>query len=101
MVVINSVVANGKPCEGVSVRWEGGQFVVIAAKKGLLACSAISKEVMEEFELAVAIAKGTKDKPLITPEDLLKANVVDATSKAKELGIMVGEKGQEALKKLV
>lgn len=101
MVTITSLVAKNEPAEGVQVKWENGQLVLIVTKKGLVACGAISCEVMEEFGLAIAIAKGTKEKPLATPEDLLNAKIINVTTKAREYGINIGDTGKEALEKLV
>ena len=86
---------------GLSVEWEGGQFVVIVAEKGLVACGAIDVKVMDEFDAVVAVAKGKPEAPLKTPDDLLGAKIIDATSKAKEYGVTVGMSGREALEKLI
>jgi hypothetical protein len=61
---------------GMSQRWEKGQA---------------------EFDLAVAIAKGTPSKPLVEPEDLFEAKIVNATPKAKSYGIEIGMFGKEAV----
>jgi uncharacterized protein YunC (DUF1805 family) len=57
--------------------------------------------VLEEFGFAVAVAKGTRERPLSTPEDLLNAKIVNLTTKAKEYGINIGDTGKEALEKLL
>jgi uncharacterized protein YunC (DUF1805 family) len=49
----------------------------------------------------VAIARGTPLKPLVEPEDLLDAKIVDATPQAKALGIQVGMIGREAVELLL
>ena len=86
---------------GLGAEWSGGQFVVIVAERGLVACGAIDVRVMEEFGAAVAVAKGTPQSPLRTPDDLLAAKVLYVTAKAKERGIMAGMTGKEALEMLV
>ena len=90
-----------KTAEGPMVSWEGGQFVIIVAEKGLVSCGVIDKDVMERFDAAIAIARGTPEKPLRTVQDLLNAKIADVTKKASfSFGIKVGMKGEEALKRL-
>jgi uncharacterized protein YunC (DUF1805 family) len=50
-----------------------------------------------EFDLAIAIAKGTPAKPLVEPEDLFQAKIVGVTPKAESYGIRVGMTGSEAV----
>ena len=45
----------------------------------------------------VAIAKGTPTNPLVEPEDLLDAKIVDMTPLAKRFGIMQDMTGREAV----
>ncbi len=97
---INSVTAGTGAASGLSVGWDGGQFVVIVASKGLVACGIVDPAVAEKFGFAVAIARGTPEKPLATSEDLLAASIVEVSSKAAEYGIRKGMSGKEALEKL-
>jgi hypothetical protein len=39
-----------------------------------------------EFGQAIAIARGTPQNPLVNPEDLLDARIVDATPQARRWG---------------
>jgi len=91
------VTSNGKACQGLEVTWEGGQFVMIVAEKGLISCGVIDKQVMERFDAAIAIARGTPEKPLVTTEDLLAAKIADVTQKAAAMGVEVGMQGEAAL----
>src|SRR5262249_33611300 len=54
-----------------------------------------------EFGQAVAIARGTPQNPLVNPEDLLDAKIVDATPQAKKLGIEIGMPGRQAVELLL
>ena len=91
----------GKTAQGLMVSWDGGQFVMIIAEKGVVSCGVVDKVVMERFDAAVAIARGTPEKPLRTVEDLLAAKIADVTKKASSsFGIQVGMKGEEALRRL-
>ena len=85
---------------GVSVQWDGGQFCFVATKKGILGCGIFSIDIFDEFDMAGALAKGTPEKPLVEPEELLSAKVSMVSSKAKDMGITEGMKGEEVLKKL-
>lgn len=49
----------------------------------------------------MAIARGTPKQPLVEPEDLFEAKIVDATPQAKELGVRVGMTGREAVETLL
>lgn len=86
---------------GVSVKWDGGQFCFIATDNGILGCGIFSPKIFEEFSMAGALAKGTIEKPLVEPEDLLPAKVSMVSPKARELGIKKGMTGEEVLKKFI
>ncbi len=100
-VITQAVTIDAGSATGLGVEWEGGQLVIIGAEKGLVACGAIDVKVMDKFNAVVAVAKGTPQSPLKTPDDLLAAKIVDATSKAKECGVTIGMSGKEALEKLL
>jgi uncharacterized protein YunC (DUF1805 family) len=86
---------------GSSYRWQGGQYCAIHTNRGLVGCGIYDVHVAGEFNLAVAIAKGTPEKPLCVPEDLFEAKIVDASQPALKLGIELGMTGREALDKLL
>ena len=66
-------------------------------KVGIVGCGIYDLKTASEFGQAIAIAKGTPAQPLVDPEDLLEAKIVDATTPAQELGITVGMTGKEAV----
>lgn len=86
---------------GHSARWEGGQYCAIITRKGLIGCGAYHVPTMQHFGQAVAIARGTPANPLVEPEDLFEARIVEATEQAQALGVRVGDTGLEALQKLI
>lgn len=86
--------------EAIEASWDGGQFVVIIAPKGVLACGVVDPVVMNRFGAAVAVARGTPQQPLVTAEDLLGARVVEVTDAAAARGITPGMAGAAALEKL-
>jgi uncharacterized protein YunC (DUF1805 family) len=86
---------------GVSNRWRQGQYCVLLTEAGLVGCGIYDLKTAAEFGQAVAIARGTPQQPLVEPEDLLDAKIVDATPQARELGIRVGMTGREAVEILL
>ncbi len=86
---------------GISNRWHRGQYCSILTKIGIVGYGIYDIETPSEFGQAIAIAKGTPAQPLVEPEDLLEARIVDATSFAKELGIVEGMSGEEAVERML
>jgi uncharacterized protein YunC (DUF1805 family) len=96
-VCVQSVPSKGATALGLTAAWEDSQFVVIITKKGMVACGVVDKNVMQNVGAAIAISRGTKEKPLVTIDDLLNAKIMDVTEKAADYGIKVGMSGKEAL----
>jgi uncharacterized protein YunC (DUF1805 family) len=86
---------------GMSHRWMGGQYCSIMTKIGIVGCGIYDLKTAAEFGQAIAIAKGTPDHPLVEPEDLLAAKIVDATPKAQACGITIGMSGKEAVERML
>ena len=86
---------------GISNRWRRGQYCVILTEAGLVGCGIYDLKTAAEFGQAVAIARGTPQQPLVEPEDLFNARIVEATPQARELGIQVGMTGREAVERLL
>lgn len=86
---------------GLSHRWLNGQYCSIMTKIGIVGCGIYDITTPTEFGQAIAIAKGTPDNPLVEPEDLLTATIVDATPKAKQCGVRVGMSGKQAVECLL
>ena len=91
------VAGKNSPAVGLEVSWTGSQFVMIIAEKGVVACGVIDKGVMERAGAAIAIARGTPEKQLVTVDDLLSAKIQEVTKKAAGYGVTVGMSGREAL----
>lgn len=100
--VINRVLQfeNGSAI-GHYTLWEGGQYCAIFTRRGVVGCGAYHVPTMEHFGQAVAIARGTPQNPLVQPEDLYSAKIVEASRQAQDLGIRVGDTGREAVEKLL
>ncbi len=86
---------------GASYRWPGGQYCAIHTGRGLVGCGIYDVNIAGEFGMAVAIARGTPAKPLVQPEDLLPAKIVEVSEPARKMGITPGMTGMEALSKLL
>ena len=86
---------------GLSNRWHKGQYCSILTTIGIVGCGIYDIETPTEFGQAIAIAKGTPDQPLVEPEDLLDAKIVDLTQYARDIGIEIGNTGREAVEKML
>ena len=86
---------------GISNRWVGGQYCSILMKTGIVGCGIYDLETAAEFSLAIAIAKGTPENPLVEPEDLFEARIVNCTPKAQSFGIETGMTGREAVERML
>jgi catechol 2,3-dioxygenase-like lactoylglutathione lyase family enzyme/uncharacterized protein YunC (DUF1805 family) len=86
---------------GTSNRWEKGQYCSILTGAGIVGCGIYDLEVAAEFDLAIAIAKGTPAIPLVEPEDLFEARIVGVTPKAASYGIHVGMNGRDAVERML
>jgi uncharacterized protein YunC (DUF1805 family) len=86
---------------GVSNRWHKGQYCTILTEAGLVGCGIYDIKTCAHFGQAVAIARGTPQKPLVDPEDLFEAKIVEATPQAEALGVKVGMTGREAVELLL
>jgi uncharacterized protein YunC (DUF1805 family) len=82
---------------GTSNRWEKGQYCSILTEGGIVGCGIYDLKVAAEFDLAIAICKGTPAKPLVDPEDLFESKIVGVTPKAESMGIHTGITGREAV----
>ncbi len=86
---------------GCSYRWPGGQYCAIHTDRGIVGCGIYDCETASRFGMAVAIARGTPERPLVEPEDLLEARIVEMSQPAAKLGIAVGMTGAEALRQML
>lgn len=87
---------NGKAI-GISNRWNKGQYCSILTASGIVGCGIYDIATAAEFDMALAIAKGTPENPLVEPEDLFNAKIINLTPKAKDYGIEIGMTGKQAV----
>jgi len=71
-------------------------LVAIIGNRGFVMCGFLNIEAAEKLNVTAAMVSGVK-----TFEDVLRAEIKAATSKAKMKGITVGMKGEEAIKLLI
>jgi len=70
-------------------------LVMIVGTKGLVCCGFINMDAAERLGIAAAMVSGVK-----SFDNVLKAEVKAATTKAQAAGVKVGMKGLDALKRL-
>lgn len=92
--------ANGTAI-GTSQRWQGGQYCSILTLRGIVGCGIYDLATAAEFGQAIAIAKGTPERPLVEPEDLFDARIVAVTPKAAALGIKPGMTGRQSVERML
>lgn len=86
---------------GIANKWDKGQYCSILTPAGIVGCGIYDMKTPAEFGQAIAIARGTPQNPLVEPEDLLNAKIVDCTPQAKSLGIVIGMTGREAVERML
>lgn len=92
---------SGGQAIGSTYQWPGGQYCAIHTSKGLVGCGIYDIRSANEFNLAVAIARGTPAKPLREPEDLFAAKILEVSNAAEKLGVKPGMTGREAVEALL
>src|SRR5579863_1645550 len=86
---------------GMSQRWQKGQYCSILTTAGIVGCGIYDLKTAAEFDLAIAIAKGTPARPLVEPEDLFDSKIVGVTPRAASFGIQIGMTGKEAVERML
>ena len=66
-----------------------------------MGCGIYDIRAANEFNLVVAIARGTPQKPLREPQDLFQAKILEVSKAAEKLGVVPGMTGLEAVEKLL
>ena len=80
---------------GILVRLKNANLVMIVAEKGFVGCGYFNVEAADKKGDVMATVTGVK-----TFDDVLDAQIIKASSKAKELGVKEGMTGKEALELL-
>ena len=78
---------------GVKIEIQNAPLLLLIANKGFVMCRYLNIETAEKIGDCACMVSGVK-----TFEDVLSAEILEATKKAKELGIAEGMSGRDALK---
>ncbi|MBX3442417.1 MAG: DUF1805 domain-containing protein [Planctomyces sp.] len=89
------------PAIGLSHAWNGGQFCAIFTPAGIVGCGIFDMGTPTKFGQAIAIARGTPELPLVTPDDLCEAKIVECTPAAREMGIEPGMTGRDGVERML
>ena len=96
LIYIEKIKIDDKTVLGLKVELpDSPPLLLMVGEKGFIMCGYLNVEVAERLQVAAAMVSGVK-----SFQDVLEAEIKAATSKARELGISLGMKGREALKKL-
>jgi uncharacterized protein YunC (DUF1805 family) len=96
MISIMTIKVDGKSCLGLRTDLpDSPPLLLITAEKGFVMCGFLNVEAAEKLAVAAAVVSGVK-----TFDDVLNGQVKAVTSKAKSLGVEVGMKGADALKRM-
>ena len=96
LIYIEKVKIDDKTVLGLKVELpDSPPLLLMVGEKGFIMCGYLNVEVAERLQVAAAMVSGVK-----SFQDVLEAEIKAATSKARELGINLGMKGREALRKL-
>jgi uncharacterized protein YunC (DUF1805 family) len=96
LINITTIKIDGKSCTGMRADLpDSPPLLLIIGEKGFIMCGFLNMESAEKLGVTAAVVSGVK-----TFEDVLNGQVKATTSKAKALGVEVGMKGTDALKRL-
>ncbi len=97
MITITQIIVDDKAALGLRVDLpKSPPLVMVVGKKGFIMCGFLNIDTAEKLGVAAATVSGVK-----SCEDVLKAEVKKATSKAEALGVKAGMKGEKALQMLL
>ena len=96
LIYIEKIKIDDKTVLGLKVELpDSPPLLLMVGEKGFIMCGYLNVEVAEKLQVAAAMVSG-----VTSFQDVLEAEIKAATSKARELGINLGMKGREALRKL-
>ncbi|MBI4241362.1 MAG: DUF1805 domain-containing protein [Candidatus Rokubacteria bacterium] len=99
MVTVRPVKVDGETAIGITTELPKTRVLALATEKGYVMCGIINipelDRIHPERRIVAARVVGVRE-----VEDLLEAEVVEATQEAKRLGIKEGMSGKDALRKM-
>lgn len=87
-----SLVIDGVECEGVHVATGKSNILLIRGRRGLVGCGYFDLATANRLGEAFVIVRGVK-----SFDDMLAAKAVEVSQAARELGVVAGMTGREAL----
>lgn len=76
--------------EGIQVKWEGFNILLVAGKKGFLGCPVFDMDAIDRYKTAAAIVESSPDNPIGNLERFPNRKIMKVNKKAAEFGIAVG-----------
>jgi uncharacterized protein YunC (DUF1805 family) len=96
LISVEQLTVGDKTTTGLKVDLpDSPPLLAIIGKTGFVMCGFLNIDAAEKLNVTAAVVSGVR-----TFEDVLKAEIKAATSRAKMKGITVGMKGEEAVKLL-
>jgi len=94
MITVSPLDIDGKTAVGLKVDLPNSPpLLAVIGRTGFVMCGFLNAEAAEKFNVPAAIVTGVKNF-----DDVLKAEIKTATSKAKLMGVKLGMTGKEAVK---
>jgi len=94
MITVSPLDIDGKTAVGLKVDLPNSPpLLAVIGRTGFVMCGFLNAEAAEKFNVPAAIVTGVKNF-----DDVLKAEIKAATSKAKLMGVKLGMTGKEAVK---
>lgn len=94
VITVTPIEVDGKTATGLKVDLPNSPpLLAIIGRTGFVMCGFLNAEAAEKLNVAAATVSGVKNF-----EDVLKAEIKTATSKARLMGVKLGMTGKEAVK---
>lgn len=94
-MIIEQIALKNGTALGLKFEMQNASLLVIKADKGFVMCGYLDIGTAEVLGDVAVRVRGVS-----SFEDVLNAQVVDATQPAKELGIVIGMSGKDALERM-
>ncbi|MFH1061278.1 MAG: DUF1805 domain-containing protein [Candidatus Omnitrophota bacterium] len=94
--IYKQILIKNSQINTVLIALDKANLIIASARLGFVMCGYLDIAVAEKMGDAACIVSGVS-----TIEQLLEKPVVKLTSKAKQLGVCLGQTGEQALEKMV
>ncbi|OGS01965.1 MAG: hypothetical protein A3G41_01920 [Elusimicrobia bacterium RIFCSPLOWO2_12_FULL_59_9] len=93
---IRNISVGGKAFQGVEISLPEAPLVLALGRRGYLMCGYLNLEAADKFRGTCAVVRGVS-----SVEDILRGKVSAVSRRAKRLGVRVGMRGAQAIKKFL